>query len=121
MYNDDDMKKTAAADFMHTSFLEWQLASRRKQTLRAFAEYLDVAVTSLSGWMTGGTIPSGENLEKIASKCGPGIYDALGLPRPDPDIEHVKQAMVELTPEQRAELRQFVEDWLIANGYRRIK
>jgi transcriptional regulator with XRE-family HTH domain len=119
MYN-LGMKKTAA-DFLHTSFLEWQLSTKRKQTLRAFAQYLDVAITSLSGWMSGGSIPAGENLEKLAAKLGPGIYDAIGHPRPNPLIEEVKLAAVELTPEQRDELRRLISDYLVSQGYRRIK
>jgi hypothetical protein len=119
MYN-SVMRKTAA-DFLHERFLQWQLASKRKQTLRSWAEHLDVAVTSLSGWMSGTIIPAGANLEKLAAKLGPEIYDALGAPRPDPLVEEIRQVSEELSEDQRAELRRLLDDYLRSQGYRRLK
>lgn len=119
MYN-ERMRKTASS-FLNNAYLEWQLGTRKKQTLRSFAEYLEVTEQSLSGWMVGRNIPAGENLRKLARKLGPGIYDALEIPRPAPLTAYVDEVVVELDEKAQLELRKVIHDWMSERGYRRIK
>lgn len=77
--------------WLETKYLEWQLDKGRK-SITAFAEYLDIPQPVLSHYMTGRYKPSGLNVERLASKLGPEIYDLLGLARPDPWLEEIRDA-----------------------------
>ncbi len=75
------------SDWLNKKFLEWQNQKGRPQKAKAFAEHLDVKYTTYSGWVNSKIPPSKENVEKLAAKLGPEIYDILGMLRPDPDEE----------------------------------
>lgn len=87
-------------------FLEWQAQSGEIKSQREFADYLGVGNTSLSNWISGYRLPTGENIARLASKLGPEIYDQLGLARPDPDLQAIVQNWEHLSPKER---RQFVD------------
>jgi transcriptional regulator with XRE-family HTH domain len=72
----------AVRKWLNQKFLDWQIKTGKRQTLRSFAKFLDVKEQSLSGWMNGSNPPSGENLQKIAFKLGFEIYDLVGKVRP---------------------------------------
>lgn len=100
------------AELLNRKFLEWQMATRKKQTIRSFAKYLDVKETSLSGWMNTNIPPKGDNLIKLSNKLGYEIYDILGIIRPDKRSREL-QEKYNATPEERKDdLLKLVEDWL---------
>lgn len=74
-------------DWLMGKFIEWEKTQPRRQSYSAFARYLNVKQSSLSQWMAGSYDPEDENIEKIAEKLGEETYDALGLPRPDRQLE----------------------------------
>lgn len=79
-------------NWLMDQFVEWERKQASRQTYSAFARYLDVKQPSLSGWLAGDYVPTGENLEKVANKLGLEVYDALGLPRPDSMLYDIEQA-----------------------------
>jgi transcriptional regulator with XRE-family HTH domain len=68
--------------------------------LDKFAEYIGVSRPLISYWLKG-TIPSLENVQILANKFGPEVYDVLGLPRPNPYLQKINQVFERLSPEQQ--------------------
>jgi transcriptional regulator with XRE-family HTH domain len=85
-------------------FVEWERKKGQRQSYSAFARYLGVKQSSLSQWLAGNYPPSRENVEKLAEKLGPEIYDIMGMERPDPDIEQLVRLYSAATPEQKKEI-----------------
>jgi transcriptional regulator with XRE-family HTH domain len=94
----------SAKDWLNQKFLEWEKAQGRKQSYYAFARYLEVSQSGLGQWMTGGGSPSGGDLLNIASKLGPEIYDVLGLPRPNAEVQQLTVSFANLPPDIRQRL-----------------
>lgn len=49
-----------------------------------FAKWLGVSGYNLSNWMTGARLPGAANVDTLADKLGPRVYDAMGLNRKMP-------------------------------------
>lgn len=93
------------AKFLERAFLDWQSASGERKSQRDFAEYLGFGHATLGKLIRGEVdAPERDTVEKIAARCGPGIYDALGLPRPDPLLQVVIANWGALSREQRDEI-----------------
>ena len=71
-------------DWLEQKFLEWEKSEGSHQTYYSFARYLDVGHSTLTLWISGTAVPQGEDLEKVASKLGPEIYEILIAPAPGP-------------------------------------
>lgn len=117
MYNDIVDKELAkkSAIWLNQRFLEWQMETRKKQTIRSFAEYLSVKETTLSGWMRGVSQPTGENLQRLADKLGYEIFDILEVVRPDP-IEELLENLASIPPDRKKEGIQIIRKWLLEQG-----
>mgnify|MGYP001016956826 CR=1 FL=1 len=86
--------------FLEFKYLEWQQKVGRK-TVKEFAAYIGVSTSTISTWWHENRIPEGENIQKLASKLGIEVYDALDLPRPDPDLLYIQQNWQNLDPATR--------------------
>jgi hypothetical protein len=91
-------------DWLTKKFTEWERAQGRKQSYYAFARYLEVSQSGLGQWMTGSGAPSGDDLLNIAGKLGPEVYDVLGLPRPNAEVQRVTVSFASLPPDIRQRL-----------------
>jgi hypothetical protein len=98
------MPMATAQAWLNQKFLEWERTQGRKQSYYAFARYLEVSQSGLGQWMTGSGVPSGEDLLNIASKLGPEIYDVLGLPRPNAEVQRLTVSFANLPPDIRQRL-----------------
>ena len=78
-------------DFLKKKYIEWQCTLGHKKTLEEYAEYLKVNRPLLSFWMSGRRIPNTDNLENIALILGDEVFDTLGLPRPNPNLQKIKR------------------------------
>lgn len=72
-------------NYLRRRFHEWtgkQLGKTGRIPSQAdFAKWLDVKTTSLSTWMNDQKTPTGDSVDKLASRLGVEVYDRLGLPR----------------------------------------
>ncbi len=93
-----------AQDWLNQKFVEWEKSQGRKQSYYAFARYLEASQSGLAQWMTGSSVPSGEDLLNIAGKLGPEIYDVLGLPRPNAEVQRLTVSFANLPPDIRQRL-----------------
>jgi hypothetical protein len=97
-------------EWFNQKFSEWEKTQARSQSYYTFARYLEVPQSGLSQWMTGGSVPSGEDLLNIASKLGPEIYDVLGLPRPSAETKRTNFSLVALPSDIRKQLTSAVNE-----------
>lgn len=100
-----ERSKSPVALFLLGAFLDWQRASGEPKSQLEFSEYLGLKRSTLTKLLSGRVdVPERDTVEKIAARCGPGIYDALGLPRPDPLLQVVIANWGALSREQRDEI-----------------
>jgi len=71
-------------------FIEWQQKQGERKTVREFAQWLGVAQSTVSMWWNNRSTPQGNFVRLLADKLGPEVYDALDLPRPDPDLTYLQ-------------------------------
>lgn len=69
-------------DWLNQKFIDWEKTQKGRQSYYAFARYLEVSQSGLQGWMIGDGAPDGDDLEALAQKLGPEVYEILGVPRP---------------------------------------
>ncbi len=99
-----------AKDWLNQKFVEWEQSQGRKQSYYSFARYLEVSQSGLGQWMTGAGAPSGDDLLNIANKLGAEIYDILGLPRPNTEVQRVTVSFASLPPEIRKRLNSAITE-----------
>lgn len=91
-------------DWLNTKFIEWEKTQGHKQSYYAFARYLEVSQSGLGQWMTGAAVPGGDDLLNIANKLGADVYDILGLPRPNAEVQRLTVSFAGLPPDIRQRL-----------------
>lgn len=96
-------------NWLEQKYIEWMATEKRRRTLTAFAEWLDVSQPLISRYMAGQVMPNEENVHKIAARLGPEVYDLLGLARPDPLIQYITRNWDKLPPEEQEYIREKVE------------
>lgn len=85
-------------------FIAWENTQGGRQSYYAFARYLGVSQSGLGAWMNGDSAPGGEDLILIAGKLGPEVYDVIGLPRPNAEVQRVTVSFASLPPDLRQRL-----------------
>jgi hypothetical protein len=97
-------------DWLTQKFNDWEKTQGRSQSYYAFARYLEINQSVLSQWMTGSSIPGGEDLLSVASKLGPEIYEVLGMPRPNAEAQKMNVSLIGLPPDIRQRLTNAVKE-----------
>jgi len=97
-------------DWLNAKFNEWEKMQGGRQSYYAFARYLEVGQAGLASWMSGNGVPSGDDLIAIASKLGPEIYDVMGLPRPNVEVQRLTVSFTNLPPDIRDNLTRAVTE-----------
>jgi len=103
------------SDFLEQQFLAWQQKAGKRKSLEQFAAYLGVSQPLLSLWMSGRRKPGSENIGLLAELFGPEIYDALALPRPDPDLQTLSRLWPRLPEATRHAIREQAEKYVTQN------
>lgn len=107
MYN---TKVPSFSDYLLSKIQEYEKQMGQRVTLDKFAEYLGVSRPLVSYWLKG-TKPSLENVQILAKKFGPEIYDVLDLPRPNPYLQKINQIFESLSPEHQKKLAEDAEKY----------
>jgi len=98
-------KNEAFSVWINGHFLKWEQQQGKRQTIKAFAKFLDVQYILLSAWMAGNKEPSDRNSLKLAIKLGGDIYDILIVKSPvDPMLIEVAHDWDNLSIEQQREI-----------------
>jgi len=97
----------------YAEFLNRTVAEKGEVPSQAdFAKWLTVPPASYSQWSSGQRAPTGVNLDKLAAKLGPEVYDILKVPPRLPDnfwLRHIAYVWHELTDEQQERFAKTIE------------
>ena len=96
------------SEYLLSKLQEFEKQRGKRTSLDKFAEYIGVSRPLISYWLKG-TIPSLENVQILANKFGPEVYDVLGLPRPNPYLQKINRIFERLSPEQQKKLAEDAE------------
>ena len=84
---------------MDRAFLEYRIKQTRQRlsvSLNSFASFLDFSPPIVNMWLSGNRLPSPANVERLIPKLvellDVEVYDILGLPRPDQNLQRLTQA-----------------------------
>lgn len=105
----------AFSEYLLSKLQEFEKQRGQRTSLDKFAEYLGVSRPLVSYWLKG-TIPSLENVQILARKFGPEVYDVLDLPRPNPYLQKINQLFDRLTPEHQRQLAEDAERYETKNA-----
>jgi len=92
-------------------FVEWQATLGKRKTIDEFAAYIGISRPLLNMWMNGNRKPGSENIKLLAEIFGAEVYDALNLPRPDPDLIYLQAHWLNLSPNERRKMRESAENY----------
>lgn len=104
------MDVTKFSEYLLRKIQEYEKDRGQRTSLDKFAEYLGVSRPLVSYWLKG-TTPSLENVQILAKKFGPEIYDVLDLPRPNPYLQRINQLFERLTPDHQRRLAEQAEQY----------
>lgn len=111
MYN---ISVPAFSEYLLNKLQEYEKQRGQRTSLDKFAEYLGVSRPLVSYWLKG-TIPSLENVQLLAKKFGPEVYDVLDLPRPNPYLQKISEIFEGLSPEHQRKLAEDAEQYKTTN------
>jgi len=99
----------AFANWLDNQYLDWQKRQGRRRPAKAFAAYLGFENATVNQWLNGHRRPSLDNAFGLARRLGLGVYDALGLPRPDELLFRVEVDWDLLTQSEREKIGALLE------------
>lgn len=104
------------SSWFETKYLEWQIRESGRKSVDKFSTYLGVSQPAVSSWLNGHRKPTGRNVEKLAEKLGPEIYDLLGLQRPDQDLQFLARHWHQLSDNLKKEITETAAEYLQEKG-----
>jgi transcriptional regulator with XRE-family HTH domain len=102
-------------NYLEQQFLAWQQRNGRRKTLDEFAHYLEISRPLLSMWLKGTRRPGPKKIEFLVELFGPEVYDSLGIPRPDPDLQTLENIWYRIPKGIRQVLREQGEKFVDKN------
>lgn len=108
-------KRSPITEYLERQFIAWQMETGGRRTVAEFADWLGVPRGTFNKWMNGTRSPGKDHITILAEKLGPGIYDVLGVPRPDQRLQRIIRNWGRLPPEARRELERMVDTFLQAD------
>lgn len=112
---------TKLGELLIRKYLEWQASAGTRKTLDEFAAYIGISRPLLNMWTNGKRRPSPEKIKILAELFGNEVYDALNLPRPDPDLQYVQAHWINLPLEKRKAIREIAEKYETTSAKSGIK
>lgn len=117
MAADEQNIKNKMAQFLNEKFMEYQAKEiargRGRPSQNDWVVWLGVAPTSMSMWLHAVRPPVGDNIDLLATKLGPEVYEILDVPPrmpKDKSLSFIAKNWHKLNDAQRAELRERVEN-----------
>jgi transcriptional regulator with XRE-family HTH domain len=101
---------------LERKYLEWQIEIGERKPQAEFARLMGVSRASLTMWMNGTHLPDMESAKKIASFLGPEIFDVLGLPHQDPNLQAITNRWDRIPPELQQKLAEDAASYELKNN-----
>lgn len=102
---------TKLGDLLTRKYLQWQASAGTRKTLDEFAAYIGISRPLLNMWSNGKRKPSPAKIKSLADLFGNEIYDALDLPRPDPDLQYIQAHWINVPTETRRAIRESIRKY----------
>jgi hypothetical protein len=103
-------------NLLDRAFLEYRIKQTRQRlsvSLNSFAGYLDFSPPIVNMWLSASRLPSQANVERIIPKLVAlldlEVYDVLGLPRPDTNLQRLTEVWPRIPLEYRQKLAELGE------------
>lgn len=103
---------TKLGELLTRKYLEWQVSAGKRKTLDEFAAYIGISRPLLNMWSNGKRKPGTDKIKSLADMFGNEIYDALDLPRPDPDLHYLQAHWINLPAEARKAIRETASKYI---------
>jgi hypothetical protein len=128
-----NVKMSAFSKWINEKFEEYRGARQGQGgSLSAFGRMLGAPHQTIQMWLKPDAKPprKQEYINRLVELYGQEAYDAMGIDAPTltdrgvqlaPEARRALEAMSTLPPEDRQELIEQIEAWLLENGFRRMK
>ncbi len=83
-----------------------------------YSRWLGIPPTSMSAWINEIRLPTGDNIDAIATRLGPEIYEILGVPPRMPKdklLNFIAAKWHKLDEAKRKQLAELVDNWTFEN------
>lgn len=102
--------ETETSKLLLTHFLRWQEVKGSRKTLKEFADLIGISDKQLNHYFTGRREPGERMAALFAEKLDDlRFYDAIGLARPDVDLQFVNRHWAGISRETQAEIIRMVK------------
>ena len=90
--------------WFNREYKRWSRSQAGEEDFIAFCDLLGYPPSKVLGWMHGEFIPEGPEVLSIAGILGVEVYQALDLPKPDPELIKIYGSFAHLTGQDRSNL-----------------
>jgi transcriptional regulator with XRE-family HTH domain len=94
--------KSQFGEWIERQFLAWQTQQGQRKTIEEFAAWLGIKRSTVGQWLNDQRKPSPENIGILAMKLGAEAYDFFDMPRPNQELQRVRQSWEDLSEEEQA-------------------
>jgi len=108
-------------EWINKKFVLWQAERGERKTIQEFAAFLGISRPLLNMWMNANRKPGTENIKILEEIFGLEVYDALGLPRPNPYLQRVNRLWEFLPEAIQKKIAEEAEKYEATNEAQRVE
>ena len=90
--------------WFNRAYKRWSRSQAGEEDFIAFCDLLGYPPSMVLGWMHGEFLPEKPEVLSIAGILGVEVYQALDLPKPDPELIKIIESFAHLTGQDRSNL-----------------
>ena len=90
--------------WFNRAYKRWNRSQAGEEDFIAFCDLLGYPPPKVLGWLHGEFLPEGPEVLSIAGILGVEVYQALDLPKPDPELLKIYESFAHLTGQDRSNL-----------------
>jgi len=90
--------------WFNRAYKRWSRSQPGEEDFLAFCDLLGYPPSKVLGWLHGEFLPEGSEVLSIAGILGIKVYQALDLPKPDPELIKIYGSFAHLTGQDRSNL-----------------
>ena len=90
--------------WFNRAYKRWSRSQAGEEDFIAFCDLLGYPPSKVLGWLHGDFLPEEPEVLSIAGILGVEVYQALDLPKPDPELIKIYESFAHLTGQDRSNL-----------------